>query len=309
MNRLISLIIPAYNEEANIQPIYLAIKDLFEKKLPQYGYEIIFINDCSKDATMGEILRLSMADSHIKFIDFAKNAGQRNAIKAAIDLCQGDCAISLDCDLQHPVALIPTMVAAWEAQNEIVLTLREEDKKLSFFKRFSSKIFHKLMSYLSDTKIEYGMSDFRLLDRKVLDVLKKLKERDIYWRGMVQWVGYKSTTIPYKPLERLGGETSYTGWSLLGLAIKGIVSFSIKPLHISIYIGLVFTLLSLLYIPIIVYSKVNNIAISGWTSIISLILFFGGLVLINLGIIGFYIGEIFMQVKDRPSYIVKNTNL
>lgn len=305
----ISFIIPAYNEEGNIFKIIELINNCVKQSLPQYSAELIFINDGSSDNTIQKIKEAVVKNNNVFYINFSRNFGQRNALKAALQKCTGDCAISLDCDLQHPIELIPKLIKEWEKGNSLVYTLREEDKSLPFLKRFSSKIFHKIISFLSDTHIEYGVSDFRLLDRKIIDVVANLKEKDIFWRGMVKWVGFKNTAVVYVPNQREVGETSYTFSGLVKLAMTGIISFSVKPLYFAIYLGAAFTFLSLFYIPFIIYCAVTGIAVSGWSSMIMLIIFFGGLQLIILGIIGLYIGELFSEVKQRPGFIIEETNI
>lgn len=304
----ISFIIAVYNEEKNILPITNDIINCVKSDLSNYLYEIVFINDGSQDNTIGEVLKLAKTNENIFYIDFSKNFGQRNGIKAGLDLCTGDCAVSLDGDGQHPVELIPQLIAEWEAGNEIVYTIRAEDKSLGLVKTATSKIFHKVISYLSGTDIEYGVSDFRLLDRKVIDTFKRFQEKDLFWRGMVKWVGFNQKSIPYFPKKRVEGTTSYNLIGLFSLALKGIVSFSIKPLHFAIYIGLAFIGLSILYLPYIIYSLIAGIAVSGWTSLILLIIFFGGVQTTLLGIIGVYIGEAFLELKKRPNYIIRETN-
>lgn len=309
MMKKISFIIPAFNEEGNIFNIVEQITKCMNQNLSNYEYEIIFINDGSKDNTIQKIKECLNTFPQVFYINFSKNFAQRNAIKAGLNYCKGDCAISLDCDLQHPIELIPSMIKKWEEGNQLVYTLRKEDPNLPFSKRFTSKIFHKIISFLSDTQIEYGVSDFRLLDRKIIDIVANLKERDIFWRGMVKWVGFKHATIEYMPLNRLAGETSYTFSGLVKLALTGIVSFSVKPLYFAIYLGALFTFLSLFYIPFIIYCAITGIAVSGWSSMIMLIIFFGGLQLIILGIMGLYIGQLFYEVKERPSFIIDETNI
>jgi polyisoprenyl-phosphate glycosyltransferase len=305
----VSFIIPAFNEEGNISKIIEKINNLMANYLAQYEFEIIFINDGSIDNTLIKIKEAASNFKNVFYINFSRNFGQRNALKAALQKCTGHCAISLDCDLQHPIELIPRLIQEWEKGMGLVYTLREEDKSLPFLKRFSSKIFHKIISFLSDTNIEYGVSDFRLLDRKVIDVVANLKEKDIFWRGMVKWVGFKNTAVVYVPNQREFGETSYTFSGLVKLAMTGIISFSVKPLYFAIYLGALFTFLSLFYIPFIIYCAVTGIAVSGWSSMITLIIFFGGLQLIILGIIGLYIGELFSEVKQRPGFIIEETNI
>jgi polyisoprenyl-phosphate glycosyltransferase len=305
----ISFIIPAYNEEKNIPIISHKIVGFMAEKLSGYTFEILFINDGSTDLSFERIKEMATLYPNIFYINFSKNFGQRNAIKIALEKCKGACAISLDCDLQHPIELVPEMIKKWEEGNQLVYTVRNEDKELPFLKRFTSRIFHKLISLLSDTTVEYGVSDFRLLDRKMIDVFANLKERDVFWRGMVKWAGFKQFALYYTPNKRVFGETSYRFSGLFKLAINGIVSFSVRPLYFAIYIGGIFTILSLFYIPFIIYCFFSGIAVSGWSSLITLMIFFGGLQLIILGIIGLYIGELFKEIKQRPAFIVSDTNI
>jgi polyisoprenyl-phosphate glycosyltransferase len=306
---LISFIIPAYNEEGNIPLITHKINSFMAHNLSAYQFEILFINDGSKDLSFERMKEMAALFPNVFYINFSKNFGQRNAIKVGLEKCKGQCAISLDCDLQHPIELIPEMIEKWQEGNQLVYTIRNEDKNLPFLKRFTSKVFHKIISFLSDTKIEYGVSDFRLLDRKIIDVVAKLPEKDIFWRGMVKWVGFNQAAIYYTPNQREIGETSYTFTCLFKLAISGIVTFSIKPLYFSIYVGAIFTLLSLFYIPFIIYCSVTGIAVSGWSSLIMLMIFFGGLQLIILGIVGLYIGDLYKEIKQRPSFIISDSNV
>ena len=308
MTLLISIIIPAFNEEKNIHAITNAIEKVFANST--YNFEIIFIDDGSKDNTALTIKSIAVNNSKIQYIIFSRNFGKDNALSAGLQKAKGDAIITIDADLQHPPELILHMIALWQNGNDVVYAFREEkNQHSSTFNNLSSAFFYKTINKLSDFELENGTADFRLLDRKVVNVLNSLPENDPFYRGLVKWVGFTQKSIPYTPNERFDGETKYNRKELTRLALKGITSFSTKPLNIAIYLGFIFSLLSLLYIPYAIVSYLNNWAISGWTSVIVTIAFFGGLQLMILGIIGLYLGKLFMQTKNRPHFIIKETNI
>lgn len=308
MSLLISLVIPAFNEEKNVVAITKAIQDVFNDD--RFKYEIIFIDDGSKDNTATVLKQLALEQSEVKYILFSRNFGKDNALSAGLKKASGKAIITLDADLQHPPSLIKSMLSLWLEGNDVVYAFREEkNKHTSSINNLSSSIFYKTINSLSDIELEDGTADFRLLDRKVVNVLNALPENDPFYRGLVKWVGFSQKSIPYIPAERFAGESKYNKKELTRLALKGITSFSTKPLNIAIYLGFIFSLLSLLYIPYAIVSYFNNWAISGWTSVIVTIAFFGGLQLMILGIIGLYLGKLFMQSKNRPHYIIKETNI
>ena len=308
MSLLISLVIPAYNEEKNVFAITRAIQEVFAAK--KYLYEIIFIDDGSKDGTSLALKELASKHTEVKYILFSRNFGKDNALSAGLQKASGHAIITLDADLQHPPALINQMIELWQNGNDVVYAFREEkNQHATSLNNISSSIFYKTLNRLSDIELEDGTADYRLLDRKVVDVLNALPENDPFYRGLVKWVGFNQKSIPYTPQERFAGESKYNKKELTRLALKGITSFSTKPLNIAIYLGFIFSLLSLLYIPYAIVSYFNNWAISGWTSVIVTIAFFGGLQLMILGIIGLYLGKLFMQSKNRPHFIIKETNI
>jgi dolichol-phosphate mannosyltransferase len=239
----------------------------------------------------------------------SRNFGHQNALKAGLDLAGGDAVIMMDGDMQHPPALIPILLEQWEAGNDIVYTIRKDHQDMPMMKRKTSNMFYNLINNLSDIELEQGTADFRLMDRRVVDVFREFKETDLFLRGLVKWMGFKQSGIEYEPAERLKGKSKYTMKKMIRFALQGITSFSTKPLYIATYLGMSFSLISLLYVPYIIYSYYFGQAISGWTSIIATIAFFGGLQLMILGIIGMYLGKLFLQSKQRPHYIVKETNL
>lgn len=307
MRKLVSIVIPAYNEADNIRNIFDKLAVVFET-LP-YEWEVIFVDDGSKDETLSTVKSLSKDYKNAFFLEFSKNFGHQLAVKAGLDNAYGDCVISLDCDAQHPPEIIPDMLLKWEEGFDIVYTIREEDKRLSKAKRSSSSLFYKLVNSLSDIELEAGTADFRLMDRTVVNVFRNFHETEPFLRGLTKWLGFKQYGIRYEPAERFAGNSKYSLKKMIRLALHGVTSFSIKPLYTAVYVGLIMSLLSLLYIPYVVYAFYNHIEVSGWASIIITIVFFGGLQLIMLGIIGIYVGKMFMQTKNRPNYIIRSTNL
>ncbi len=306
MPALVSIIIPVFNEEGNIR---LIISKIAEAIAPTgYAFEIIFIDDGSTDNTLPDIKVAALHTNNLFFISFSRNFGHQNALKAGMDMSRGDCVISMDGDLQHPPSMIPQMIKKWEEGADIVYSIRNEDKELSLLKRKSSSFFYRLLNRLSDIELESGTADFRLVDKRVAQLMRNFTEADLFWRGLVKWLGFQQVGIPYHAAERQAGQSKYTVKKMLQFALKGITSFSTKPLTVAIYLGFSFSLLSLLYIPYVLLSQYFGLAVSGWASIIVTIVFFGGLQLMILGIIGTYLGKLFMQSKNRPHYIVKEKN-
>lgn len=304
----ISIVIPAHNEEGNVALMHQRIKSVFEK-IENYSFEIIFVNDGSRDNTQQKLEELSDQFSEVKFIEFSRNFGHQPAVKAGMDYADGNAVISMDGDLQHPPELIPEMILAWEQGNDIVYTIRTYPKEISFFKRKTSDLFYRFLSNISDIDLtQGGGSDFRLVDASVVGVMRDLKEDDLFLRGLTHWIGFKQTGIEFVAGERASGESSYNLKKMLKFAFTGITSFSVKPLYLATYLGFLFSALSLLYIPYVIYAFVSGTEISGWASLIMTIVFFGGVQLIILGIIGIYLGKIFKQAKNRPNYIIRSKN-
>jgi len=307
MKKLVSIVIPAYNEADNILVIAESIKKVF--LAVDYAYEIILVDDGSADHTLENIKSYAETADNIFFLEFSKNFGHQLAVKAGMDYAFGDCVISMDCDMQHPPELIPDMLQKWEEGYEVVYTIREEDKSLSKGKRSSSNFFYKILNWLSDIDLEPGAADFRLLDQKVVNVFRNFHENEPFLRGLVKWLGFKQYAIKYNPAARFSGQSKYTVKKMFRLALHGVTSFSIKPLYTAVYLGFILSFASVLYIPYVIYAFINNVEVSGWASVIMTIVFFGGLQLIILGIIGIYVGKMFMQTKNRPNYIVRSTNI
>lgn len=308
MKKLISVVIPAYNEEDNIPNIVNKIEDVFQSM--DYKYEIILVDDGSKDKTYETLKNIALIKENVFFIEFSRNFGKDQALKAGIDNCRGDLLITLDADMQHPPELMKVMVKKWEEGYEIVYAFRESENPDAKLKnRIGSKLFYTLLNYLSDIKVENGIADYRLMDKKAVEELKKIGEYELFLRGMIKWIGFRQIGIPYTPDNRTYGNSNYSITSLIYLALHGVTSFSIKPLYGAVYLGFTFSLASIIYLPYVLYSHFAGLEVSGWASLIMTIVFFGGLQLIILGIIGIYVGKMFMQTKNRPNYIIRSTNL
>jgi dolichol-phosphate mannosyltransferase len=309
MKKKLSIVIPAYNEEKNIS---FLVSELNRSLISTgYDFEYIFVNDGSQDNTLDEIKIQAQLHSNVFYIELSKNFGKDYALKAGIDIAQGDAVITMDADLQHPPHLLPQMLKLWEEGYDIVYTYREDaNPHVKGYQKAASKLFYKGINALSDIKLENGISDFRLLDEKVVNELKQIDEYEIFFRGMIKWVGFLQIGIPYTPAKRYTGNASYSFFKLAKLAIGSIMAFSVRPLYIATGLGLFFSVSALLYIPYILISYFAGYdAVSGWASLIATVAFFGGLQLLVLGIIGSYLAKIFMQTKHRPNYIVRSTNL
>lgn len=304
----ICILTAAYNEGENITVFYQSVKEVIGK-LP-HDFTFCFVNDGSKDNTLDCIKGIANQDATVKYISFSRNFGQQVALKAGIDAINADAIIMMDSDLQHSPDLIPALISVWQEQKvNMVNTLREEDEDLSWFKRRSSQWFYKLLNNISDLQLEPGQADFRLIDRPVAEALRKSKEHDVFLRGMIHWIGFKQAKISYKAQKRFAGTSKYTFSKMMGLALAGITSFSVKPLYMAIYLGFIFAFLSLLFIPYIIYSYYSGNSVSGWSSVLITIAFFGGLNLIIMGVLGIYIGKILIQNKERPLYIIQEERL
>jgi|WetSurMetagenome_2_1015567.scaffolds.fasta_scaffold00504_9 polyisoprenyl-phosphate glycosyltransferase len=306
-NFRVSVIVPVYNEEGCVS--ILAVRLI--KVLESYsGYEIIFINDGSSDNTLKVLKQLHSKNNKIHFLSFSRNFGHQNALRAGTKFASGDCIISLDGDLQHPPELIPDLIEKWNEGYDIVYTIRENDEKTSTFKKVTGKLFYKLMNAISDINFEQGEADFRLLDKYAAAELNKLSENAIFFRGMIKWLGFQQIGIKYVPEQRIWGKTKYSRKKMFALAISGITGFSIKPLRISTLIGVSIAFLSLLYGIYALYIKFfTENSIEGWTSVFFMVTFIGGIQLIMIGILGEYIGNIFIESKKRPHYIIKESSL
>ena len=305
INKIV-LIVPCYNEELNI-PLFVTEAD---KHLTDYDWKIIFVNDGSQDASWQIICDTASRDSRIHGVNFARNFGHQNALKAGLEEAAAhypaDAYITLDADLQHPISLIPEMVGQYLPGTHIVQAQRiDTNRKISFFKKQSSAFFYKIFSWLSGIPMQPGMSDFRLIDTWALNFIVSSKEKDLFLRGLLPWSGLNTRILPYLPAERQHGESRYTLKKMLSLSMSGIVGYSARPLHLSIILGMISILLALAYFTYVIIVTIigENVEV-GWPSVIGTILALGGIQLFIIGIGGIYLGKLFMEVKSRPSYVI-----
>lgn len=305
----ISVIIPIFNEEGNVAAVVEKVDEIF-KGMPDYNYEIILVDDGSSDNSLPVMMSVCAHRTNVFYISFSRNFGKDNALIAGMHEASGDAIITIDADLQHPPEKIPEFIEGWKKGFDVVYAFRK-DKNIhaNIFTRMRSKLFYKAINLFSDVTMENGISDFKLLDRKVIEVIKKLPEDKPFLRGIIKWVGFKQKPVEYEPNERLTGETKYSLKNLVHLATQGLTSFSTKPLTFAIYLGFCFSAIALLYIPYVLLSIYYHLERPGWASIIFTIVFFGGLQLIIMGIIGLYLGKAFIQGKHRPRYIIQSSNI
>lgn len=305
-NLFISIIIPCFNEELVIGETYkrtAKVMQSFEHK----GFEIIFINDGSKDATLSILKSIANEDKTVKILNFSRNFGHQPAVTAGISVCTGDVAIIIDADLQDPPELFPDMVKKHiEEKANVVYGQRESRNGETFFKKISAKLFYRTINYLSDTPLPVDTGDFRLIDKHVIEAFKNLPEKNKYIRGLISWVGFKQVPILYKREERFAGETKYPLSKMIKFASTSMLYFSKKPLKLALALGLASLLIGLLlgiYVISGLYFRPETV-VTGWPSIIISIIFFGGVQLITIGVLGEYLGNVFDEIKNRPEYII-----
>ncbi|KGP71948.1 glycosyltransferase family 2 protein [Pontibacillus yanchengensis] len=304
---LISLILPSYNEEENIELIYDSIhKDMADL---DYDYELIFIDDGSADGTLNSIQHLAATYPGVKYISFTRNFGKEAALLAGLQKANGDAVIILDADLQHPSYLIPEMIQGFEEGYDQVIARRNRNGESKLRKGLTT-MFYKMINTLVDVTLQNGVGDFRLLSRNVVNDVLKLSEANRFSKGLFSWVGYEEKVINYENVNRQAGDSKWSFSNLLNYAIDGVVSFNTKPLRLCLYTGLFILLLSLGYITVMFIEVIRTgIDVPGYFSTISAILFLGGVQLVSLGVIGEYIGRIYNEVKQRPHYLIKETNI
>lgn len=303
--KTVSIVISAYNEEGNIDRLHAELsKELDHVKNTKF--EILFVDDGSKDTTLATIKKLQKKDSRVKIVQLKRNFGHEIAMTAGMDYAKGDAVIFMDADLQHPPVYIPQMVEAWKNGAEIVLTKRVDNVATSRFYKFCAKSFYWLLNLLSETKIPESMPDFRLIDRKYVDFLKGFNEQDRLFRGLLSWImpNDKVQVIEFVAPERFSGTTKYNFIKSLQLAISSITQFSVRPLHLSTYLGLAGAACSMLLgFYVILERYIRHNPTPGYATIVAAVGFIGAVQLISLGIIGEYIGKIHMEVKKRPLYL------
>lgn len=303
----ISVVIPIFNEEGNIEEMYrrtsLAIQTISNE------YEIIFVNDFSKDNSLPLIKKITLEDKHVQYISFSRNFGHQVAVCAGLDYAKGKAIVVIDGDLQDPPELIPQMYEKYKGGYKVVYAKRSARKGVSIFKNAAYKLFYRILNKLTTIKIPLDTGDFRLIDRVIIEHLKNMPERNKFIRGQIAWIGYKQTCVEYVRDPRLNGKTGYSFSKLMKLALDGITGFSDKPLKIASNMGLIVSLISFVFI---VYALISYFVfktpLHGWTSLMIGISFIGGVQLITLGIIGEYISRINNDVRKRPLYIIEESN-
>jgi len=303
----LSLIVPCYNEAAVIEATYERFKKVMDG-LSDIQPELIFINDGSKDNT-GELLSaIAKRDSRVNVLHFSRNFGHQPAVTAGIHFCKSDLAIIMDADLQDPPELIPEILEKQRVENaNVVYCVRQKRDGVSIFKKFSYKLFYRSLNKLSEVPFPLDTGDFRLIDRKVMDEFNHFREKNKYIRGIISWVGFKQIPLYYERDARFAGETKYPLSKLMHLAGTAMLYFSKKPLKVAVGLGFLSVMIGIIYAIWIILGKIYGFtnASSGWSSIIVLVVFFGGVQLLTIGVLGQYIGIIFDEVKDRPEYIVE----
>ncbi len=301
---MISVIVPLYNEEEVIGESYKRLTSVMQGL--GEDYELILINDGSRDRTAALAAEICEKDRHVRLICFSRNFGHQIAITAGMDYARGDAVVIIDADLQDPPEIIPLMVEKWKEGYHVVYGKRTRRQGETIFKKVTAKLFYRFLKRMTQVDIPTDTGDFRLMDRKVCDAMKRLGERNRYVRGLVSWVGFRQYALEYVRDERFAGETKYPFKKMLKLAMDGISSFSYKPLKLATLMGFVLSGLSFLYLLFVLIQKLCGWhTVEGWASIVAVQLFFNGVVLIMLGIIGSYIGRIYEEAKGRPLYIVQ----
>lgn len=305
MMQLISLIVPCYNESESIGPFVTQVTPLLEA-IPDTDWEIICVDDGSRDNTLEKLIALTKTDKRVKVLELSRNFGKEAAMTAGLDAARGDAVIPIDADLQDPPELIGEMVTAWRAGAEVVLARRIDRSTDSTLKRKTAAAFYKLHNALSAIKIPENVGDFRLMDRVVIEALKTLPERQRFMKGMFAWVGFRTVTIDYIRPARATGETKFSGFKLWNFALEGFTSFSTAPLKIWTYLGVAGAALALLYgVLILLRTLLLGNPVPGYASLFIAVTFFGSVQLISIGLLGEYIGRIYMEAKQRPTYIVR----
>lgn len=304
-NPLISVIVPVFNEEDSISPFLDKTRSVLEKA--GLSFEIIFVNDGSTDGSLNRLLEFSENDQRLRIINFSRNFGKEAALSAGIDHASGNALIPIDVDLQDPPELIPTMVEHWRSGYDVVYGLRVSRDSDSILKRTSANLFYKIFNRLSPLKIPPDAGDFRLIDLKVAEVLKNIPERNRFMKGLFSWVGFKCIAVPYERPKRETGKTKWNTWKLWNFALDGLLSFSTLPLRVWTYIGIIIAILSFIYGSLIVVrTLIFGIDLPGYASMLTVILFLGGIQLFSIGILGEYIGRVFIESKNRPLYVIES---
>lgn len=304
LHPLISILVPCYNE-VEVVEIFLKKINIILDEIDK-SFEIVFVNDGSIDDTLAALIHLKKVYKNIRIINLSRNFGKEAALTAGLDVVKGEVVIPIDADLQDPPILIKNFIEHWEKGSDVVLAKRTDRSNDSVLKRVSAKLFYKLNHKISKVSIPEDVGDYRLITRKVVKALQQLPESERFMKGLFSWVGFKTTVVEYKREKRISGHTSFSAWKLWNLALDGITSFSTFPLKVWLYLGSLVSFISFIYGTIIIFKTIIlGIELPGYASIMTVILFLGGIQLIGIGILGEYIGRIYMESKRRPTYIIE----
>ena len=307
---LITLIIPCYNEEESLPLLYPELVKV-SQGMPEQAFEFLFVNDGSRDKTLVLLKELAQNDDRVKYISFSRNFGKEAAMYAGLENAKGDYVAFMDADMQDPPSLLPQMYkAVTEEGYDSAATRRVTRKGEPPIRSFFARMFYKIMNKISDTDIVHGARDFRLMNRKFVDALLQMREYNRFSKGLFGWVGYKTKWIEFENVERIAGETKWSFWSLFKYSIEGILAFTTAPLVLASVIGIVLCLIAFVFIVFIVVRKIcfNN-SVDGWASMVCLISFLGGLQLFAIGVVGQYLAKMYLEVKNRPIYLIGETNI
>jgi len=305
--RFVSVVVPAFNEAQNIPLLYRRVAEVLTQAVSR-NWELIFADDGSRDTTWSVICALAADDPKVRGVRLSRNFGHQYALLAGLEVAGGDAVIMMDCDLQHPVEMVPMLLERWRSGFKVVKTMRQDSCEIGWFKRWTSRAFYRLFSVLSGVNLQPGLADFRLLDRRALDELLRLREEGLFLRGLTEWIGFPSCVIPYQAGQRACGQSQYSIKKMVRLAWNGVSSFSITPLRIGILIGLIGSLLSLLSLLYAFFGKIfGRGLVPGWASTLMVISLLFFLLFVYLGVLGEYIGRIIVEVRHRPRFIVCET--
>ena len=306
--KLISVIVPTYNQEYGINELFLRIIKNLKLIKDKYSYEIIFVNDFSTDRSYEKLKKLASKRKQIKVINFSRNFGNQIAIAAGIDYCRGDLAIIIDDDLQDPPEVIIDLISKYEQGFNVVYAIRRRRVGTSPFFRVIAYIYYRFINSLSQTYLPEDVGDFRLIDKSVLESLRSFKEKNRYYRGLISWVGFKQAGVYYDRNARFSGKSNFTLKKYINFAFNGLTSFTEKPLYLAGILGLIITVVSFCFAFYIFFKRLTtpDYSIQGWTSIALFVIFFGGIQLMCLGILSIYVSKIFQEIKERPLYIVQS---
>jgi dolichol-phosphate mannosyltransferase len=306
--RKLSIVCPAYNEEEVLPLFHAELCAVLARLEPDYEAEIIYVDDGSRDGTLAVIRALAARDARVRYLSFSRNFGHQAALTAGLEHARGDAVVTMDSDLQHPPELLPALVQKWQEGFEVVLTIREEDRRLGFVKRFTSKFFYRVMGWLSSTDIRMAAADYRLMSRRALDALLRLRETHRFLRGMVQWLGFPAAEVPFRPGGRRAGVSKYGLLRMLNLAGDGLLSFSCVPLRIATFLGLLSVAFSLIFSAYLTACWLLGGEGPGMGAVLASMHLLGGCILCAVGLVGEYVGRIYEQVKGRPLYVLKEAS-